>query len=142
MNQESHAEKVDRIVMHCLYTDSEVKGLKEGAKPKGCVVVRGILSTFGFHPGRLKESKAELEQVIREVVPDEFLEDRGGGMSFLNLCNDREGNQWAEHRTMEALCALAIGLELASFPAPKEMWSAFPGGMPYVTFKNLHPKGG
>jgi hypothetical protein len=40
---------------------------------------------------------------------------------------------------MEALVALGVGLGMAQFQMPREMWSVLPGGVPYVL---LDPDGG
>jgi len=54
-------------------------------------------------------------------------------MSFLNMCIDKNGNQWADlHRTMDELVALGIATGKLSFLIPREMWSILPGGMPYL----------
>jgi hypothetical protein len=45
----------------------------------------------------------------------------------------KHGEHWGEHPTMGMLFALGIGAGLASYPIPREMWSALPGGVPYVT---------
>ena len=39
------------------------------------------------------------------------------------------------HMTVESLLCLGIGLDLAEWCLPKEMWSLMPGGMPYVVVK-------
>jgi hypothetical protein len=116
-----------------LYRDDEIQ--EEGKPPEGAVVVEGIVRTFAFHPDRLEQSRPEVENIIREVVCDPFLKGIGGGCSTLTLCEDRSGQQWAEHRTIEELCCLAIGLKLAGWCAPRELWKVLPGGMPYVWFE-------
>jgi hypothetical protein len=104
----------------------------------GDTTVKAILHTFVFDSAKLAESEGQLKEIIREVVTDEFIQGSGGGgMSFLSLCMDRAGVQWAEHGTMEMLLALGIGLKLAGFCLPRELWGALPGGMPYVWFKDV-----
>src|SRR5262249_49496804 len=97
------------------------------------LAVEGIVATFGFHPERIEAHRSEVLVFLSEVSPD-FLSTGGGGMSFLNLCMDRHGHQWGEHRNMEQLVCLPIGLKLGSYLMPRDLWSAFPGGMPYVCF--------
>ena len=133
---QSTASKVNAILLSCLYNDSELP--KDGSAPKDAVIVKGVVGQFGFNPERLEAARSKVEDIIKEVVADEFLEGKGGGMSFLQLCMDREGQQWAEHRTLDEFCCLAQGLKLASFPLSREFWAVLPGGVPYVVFKNLH----
>jgi hypothetical protein len=83
-----------------LYKKGEIA---EGERPPDAVLVQGITMAFGFHPTRLKESQPEVEKIILEVVADPFLDGTGGGYPFLALCEDRNGNQWGEHRSMEEL---------------------------------------
>lgn len=116
-----------------LYRDDEI--LEKGKPPEGAIVVEGIVRTFAFHPDRLEQSRSEVEAIIREVVCDPFLKGSGDGYSTLGLCEDRNGNQWAEHPTMEELCCLAIGLKLAGWCLPRDFWKALPGSMPYVWFE-------
>lgn len=127
------AERVRKLVLHCLYTNEEV----EKGEATRAVLVRGIVRNFGFHPVRLEESRAEVEELIAEIVTDEFLarEHGGGGWSFLQLCVTRTGELWAQHDTMEEFMCLAIALKLCSYCAPPESWSSLPGGMPYVAFR-------
>ena len=135
--ENSAAARVHEIIVGCLYNDAELP--KDGSAPPGAVIVQGVVGQFGFHPERLKAAQPKVEAVIREVVQDPFLASKSGGMSFLNLCEDRQGQQWAEHRTMDELVCLSIGLKLATFPLPRYYWGTLPGGVPYVTFRNLHP---
>ncbi len=68
-----------------------------------------------------------------QELPDDLQSDKGGGMSFLNDCNDKNGHQWTGlHLRMGQLFQLGIGLKIAKWQMPRAMWAAFPGGMPYV----------
>lgn len=116
------AKKVNDLMLDCL-----------NGKEEGALVVKGIVRTFGFSPEKIAAHKEEIRALLA-AMPDEFQQDKGGGMSFLNLCMDRDGEQWAEHPTMEALVALGEAAGMASYPMPREMWSILPGGMPYVAF--------
>ena len=116
------ANKVREIMMDSL------NGQEEGA-----LVVKGIMRTFGFAPDKIASHKEEIRELLNDM-PDDFHISKGGGMSFLNLCMDRHGEQWAEHSTMEELIALGEAAGMASYPLPREMWGALPGMVPYVTF--------
>ena len=125
------AQLLDETFKDCLYTESELEGLN-GQPPTDAILVEGIVSHFGFHPERLTEHKEQVREWLR-ALPHEFRENDGGGWSFLQACNDAEGHQWGEHRNMEQLFSLAIGLELAKYLLPRSMWSVFPGSVPYIT---------
>lgn len=114
-----------------MYRESEVV---EGKPPDGAIVVEGIVNNFAYHPQRLEAARPKVAQLIREIVSDEFLKSKGGGFSFMSLCEDRSGEQWGEHPDMETFMCLAIGLKLAGYCVPKMLWPALPGGMPYVWF--------
>jgi hypothetical protein len=108
---ENIAEKVNKIFMECLFMDEEIAQMrKEGlAQPKDAVIVEGITQNFGLHPVRLEACRDLVKEIIEEM-PTEFRKTKGGGWSFLNLCNDKNGVQWADlHRTMEQLVVLAVG---------------------------------
>lgn len=133
MDEPSKAERVQTITLECLYKSEE---LDDGKPPPDAVLSQGVVKGFGFHPGRLQAKKAEVLQLIKEIVADSFLKRGGQGYSFLELCVDRNGQQWAEHPTMEELFCLAQGLGLAGFCVPRDMWHMFPGGMPYIWFSD------
>lgn len=123
--------KIEALFMDCLFKSEELIDGKpaNGLEP---VVAEGITQTVGFHPARIEAAKPAVVEVIKRMH-DNFLKSKGGGWSFLNLCNDRDDNQWANlHRTMEQFVQLAIGCGLGGYLMPREMWSIMPGGMPYV----------
>jgi len=54
------------------------------------------------------------------------------GWSFLQMCEDKHGQQWTgEHRAMEELVVLGQAAGFVALLAPREMWPVLPGGMPY-----------
>lgn len=130
------AANVTTIIEDCLFKDEE---LVNGQPPKDAVLVEGIVKNFGFHPGRLAEHKDEILELLHQL-PNEFQDmgtGGGGGWSFLNACNTKDGVQWGEHNNMEELLCLGIATEQAEILMPREMWSAFPGGMPYFEVKEI-----
>lgn len=127
---DNKAQRVREILMDSLFRDEEIPNGKE--VPDDAVIVDGIMGKYGFNPQRLESHRTEVVEILKDM-PDEFFPP-AGGWSFLNLCMDKSGVQWAEHPTMNDLCCLAIGLNLGKFLLPREMWKAFPGGMPYVGF--------
>lgn len=123
------SERVTEIFMDCLF--------REGEDTSEHVPVHGIVTNAGFHPERLESHRREIGQMLCEL-PLEFQKSGGGGWSFLNACNDKEGNQWTGlQQTMEQLFLLGIAIGQAKFQLPRDMWSALPGGMPYVVVGEL-----
>lgn len=121
------AQRVEEIFLDCLFNDDE-----DTADHVEC---EGILHTAWFHPGRLETNRTEIGALLDEL-PEPFHEAGGGGWSFLNACNDKNNVQWTGfHQTMERLFLLGIGIGRAQWLLPRNMWSAFPGGMPYVVVK-------
>ena len=118
------SENVEQVFMDCLF--------KDGEKTDDHIKAEGITSTIGFHPDRLATHKKDVQSMLH-CLPDDFHSKGGGGMSFLNACNDKDGHQWTDfHQRMEQLFQLGIGLKLAKWQMPRQMWAMFPGGMPYV----------
>ncbi len=123
MNNVLSAYQVRQIFLDCL--------LRDGEDTRGQVKAEGITSTVGFNPDRLNGHKAKIEAMLDEL-PDEFKKSGGGGMSFLNACNDKHGNQWTGlHQTMEQLFQLGIAIGKVECLLPRESWPILPGGMPY-----------
>ena len=127
------AENVDRVFTECLF--------KEDEDHSTYVEAEGIVNKMGFHPERVKTHAEEISSML-DQLPDQFHEKTGGGWSFLNACNRKDGVQWGEHRNMEQLITLGIAIKKVRYCMPREMWVAFPGGMPYfVILANWEPKG-
>lgn len=117
------SEKVEEIFMDCLF--------KEGEDTSNYIKAEGVIHSVGFHPGRLASHREEIKTLLGEL-PGAFKTSRGGGMSFLNACNDKHGNQWTGlHQHMEQLFQLGIAIGKVKCLLPRNMWSALPGGMPY-----------
>ena len=124
-------QAVTDLLAHCLYTDAEA----DDGEVEEALIVEGIMRDYGLHPGRVDENRENIAELLRELPNNFFIgEGGGGGWTFLNLCMDKHDNHWAEHPTMEVLCVLAIAAGLGKWAVPKEMWSVFPGGMPYIQF--------
>ena len=118
-------EIVHFIVAQCLNGQAE-----------GALMVEGLVSTYGFNPAALEEHRPMIQAMI-DKLPETFFPETGGGWSFLQMAADRDGRQWAsEHRTMEGLVVLAIGIGKAKYLLPREFWSTLPGGVPYIQFEH------
>lgn len=102
---------------------------------KNIVEVEGIISRYGLDKEILDANKDEIKGMLQEL-PDQFKYNSGGGWSFLNACNDRDGNQWTGlHERMEQLFVLGMGLGIVEYVMPRDLWAAFPGGMPFLVVK-------
>lgn len=144
----TYAERVDALMTYLLFTKEELSEKKSPSRiviepkdigkvtlPEGGVLVEGIARGYGFSSARVEEKKEEIRQLVKEVVADEFLATGGGGMSFLQLVNDRDGNLWTgSHLVAEGLFCLAKAARMADFVMPRHFWSAMPGGVPYLVF--------
>ena len=117
------SENVEKIFMDCLF--------KKGENTENAILVEGITSKFGFHPERIKHYSNDIEEMLYQL-PKEFKKQHGGGMSFLNACNNLNGEQWTGfHRIMEQLFAIGMASGKVKCLMPRDMWSLLPGGMPY-----------
>lgn len=130
MDYELTAERVREMFLSCLF--------KEGEEQSGAVIVPGLTIRVWFHPQRLEEQREKLVQMI-DQLPQEFLLDVGGGWSFLELALRKDGCHWAEHKTMQEFLLMCIGLKMAGYLLPRDIWPSLPGGVPYIAFD---PKGG
>lgn len=120
-------QHVETVFMDCLFNDDEDSNEH--------IVAEGIVSTVGFHPGRIEEHRREIHDMLAEL-PDEFKTSGGGGYSFLNVCMDKHGNQWTGlDLIMEQLVQLGIAIGEVEYCLPRDMWSVLPNGMPYFMVK-------
>jgi len=124
------AANVNDVFMDCLF--------REGEDTSEAIMIEGIVNTFGFHPRRLKSHFSSISALL-DHLPDSFHEGKGGGMSFLNACQDDKGKQWGEHRNMEQLMCLGIAVNRAKYCTTRDMWPVFPGGVPYFTVLKREP---
>lgn len=120
------SENVTAVMKDCLFKDDESRD--------GAILVPGIVRDFGLHPTRLESHREDILSMLQELDPA-FYASVGGGWSFLNLPMRKDGSQWGEQANAEELYILAAGLKLAKFCLPREMWSALPGGVPYIMFE-------
>lgn len=118
------SENVEHVFTDCLFVDDEPTDKH--------VKAEGVVGTIGFHPDRLEQHREDVKAMLAQL-PDDFQPTGGGGTTFLNACNDKNGKQWTDlHQRMEQLFQLGIGLGLAQWLLPRAMWGVLPGGMPYV----------
>lgn len=118
------SENVDKIIRECLFKqDENTANFIDGS---------AVMWKIGYHPERLKSNEENIKSML-SCLPDDFMKSKGGGMTFLNACMDRNGKQWADlHETVDKLVSLGIASGQMSFCLPREMWDVMPGGMPYI----------
>jgi len=93
--------------------------------------IEGIMGTYDFRKSKINEHAKDIANMLKEL-PDEFQKDGGGGMSFLNACQNNTGEQWTGlHRRMEELFVLGIAANKVKSVMPRDLWPVLPGGMPY-----------
>jgi hypothetical protein len=124
---------VQDIVKQVLFKADE---LVDGNEPVGAIKVDGLVNNFAFHPERIAQAKPQIDALLAEL-PDNFHRNKGGGWTFLNACQDRDGEQWTGfHQAMEQLVCLGIAVGSASWMM-REMADILPGGVPYF---EVHPE--
>jgi len=117
------AKNVTDIFMDCLFRDGE-----DTSNP---AIAEGITSKFGFHKERLKSYIDDIADMLSQL-PKEFQKESGGGMSFLNACNNFNGEQWTGlHEVMEQLFTVGLASGKVQCLMPRDIWAVMPGGMPY-----------
>mgnify|MGYP000163782152 CR=1 FL=1 len=121
-----YCKRIKDLFMSCLF--------KDGEPTDKAVMVEGITMNVGFNPDRLAESKEQIRAVAAEIVSDDFIRGKGGGMSFLRLCETRNGDQWGEHVNCQELMLLCIAAGVANYLLPRAAWDMLPGSVPYVEF--------
>lgn len=122
------SENVDKVIYDCLYGDCEDvhEALSKGKRAEG--VKLKIL----FNPEKIEKHRDDIKNMLSQL-PLAFRKKDGGGWSFLQMCNDAEGNQWTgEQKQMDALVCLGLAIDELRFCLPRGMWRVLPGGMPYI----------
>lgn len=107
--------------------------LAEQFDSDGVIKVDAVVSSFAFDGAKIN-ARSERIKALLSVMHSNFHKQHGGGWSFLQLPMDADGIQWGEQLEAEALVALAIAAGMGQFTLPRDMWSALPGGVPYVVF--------
>lgn len=118
------SENVINIYKECLLRENEVK---DNEPLVDFLMAEGIMAVTVFNAERLSARKDDIVSMIDELAN---LEE---GISFLTLCMDKNGRQWTgDHRVMDLLIQLGIGIDYLSYCLPRDMWKVFPGQMPYL----------
>lgn len=118
-----NSENLERVILDCLF--------KEGEDTTNHVLGEGVMVRIGYHPERLKANDDNIKSML-SCLPDSFMKSKGGGMSFLNALETKDGEQWTDlHETIDKLLSIGRASGQITMLMPREMWSALPGGMPY-----------
>lgn len=105
---------------------------KEHENVNNLIMVEGINIKAKFNIERLKEHTPMIIKMLDEL-PNQFKANKGGGWSFLNMCNDKNGRLWSGyHPTMDQLICLGNAIGKLKFNIPRNSWHKLPGGMPYI----------
>jgi len=130
-------DNVTKIFVSCLFTEEEAQYSEITTK---ALVVEGVNLKVGFHPERIKQNRKNIISML-DCLSDNFKAEKGGGYSFLNMIDDKNGEQWTVidgvHSEVDKLVTLGLAIGKLSYLMPKEMWKILPGGMPYLVVKNL-----
>lgn len=124
------AKRISEILDDCFFTEAEMS-IDLGGEKRDHIAAQGLRCMVALHPGRVAKHKEEVKKILSNLG-DEFMIEKGGGTSFLNMCMDKNGNQWGEHPDMDELVMLGVACGFVSFPIPKDLWMTLPGGMPYI----------
>lgn len=117
-------ENVHAVFLDCLF--------KEFDPTDNHVIGEAVMGKFGFNPEKLKKYDSDIAAMLDEL-PETFKKSGGGGWSFLNMCEDKNGHQWTGfHKQVDELVALGTATGKMAFLMPRELWGALPGGMPYL----------
>lgn len=117
------AAKVEALFKECLVP-------LDAPMSPSFIEVEGVINKALFHPDPVDKRRSEIASLLAQL-PDQFHDGLGGGWSFLNACQDRNGHLWTGlHQTMEQLFMLGIACGLAReiTVIPRDI---LPGNMPY-----------
>lgn len=120
------AKNVDAVFKDCLTNDNGI-------------VVKGVRIGARFNEAKVRQHEDDIFAMLMQL-PEQFHRPGGGGWSFLNMCIDRNGIQWADfHQTCDALICLGLAIGAVDFLfKQRELWQCFPGGMPYIVIYDLY----
>lgn len=127
------SNRVHELFMNGLFKEEELVNGKPVVEP---VVAEGVRVRIGFHPERIRQAKDEISAMIDSLDPSI---DTDEGISFLNICQDKNGNLWTGlHQICDELVTMGIALELLEYVLPRDLWMLMPGGVPAVR-KRIKP---
>ena len=117
------SENVEAVFKDCLANTAEH-------------TLKGVLIEVAFNREKIAEHEQDIMQMLMQL-PKEFHRPGGCGWSFLNMCIDKNGNQWTDfHQTQDKLVCLGRSIGAVEFMMPRDLWKALPGGMPYIVIND------
>lgn len=120
------SENVSNTFLACLYKDTPSL-----TPPDDALAITGITVTAWFDKKSLEEKKEDIKKLL-DQLPEAFFVGKGGGWSFLNACDNRQGLLWTgEQRVMQELFLLGEAIGCVKACISRDMWPALPGGVPY-----------
>jgi len=121
------AENVTKIFLASIYGNE-----KSNEQP---IIVQGVKTKVALKPSKIEQHKEDIISMV-DQLPDAFKEDKGGGMPFLELCHDNDGNQWTGlHVIMDQLVVLGQAVDKISFLVERKYWLGISGAMQYLVIK-------
>jgi hypothetical protein len=116
------ADNVSKVFEGCRYGINDINNLRNA------ILIHGVVINIAFNPDKVEQQHENINQLL-EQLPSKFKQ----GWSFLNMCYDKDDNQWGEHYNIDQLVCLGLAIERISFLFEREMWGIFPGSVPYLT---------
>jgi len=114
------SEKVTDIFLDCLYQEDE-----DSTNHK---LIEGILCNYGLNPIKIENHRKSISEMV-DNLPEDFKD----GWSFLNLCYNKNMEQWTGvHRVCEQLLLLGLAIGRLEYLVPRELWKTMPGQLPYI----------
>ena len=99
-------------------------------------IVHGVRKRASFDREKVEAHEEEIMQMLMQL-PTQFHRPGGGGWTFLNMCIDRDGNQWTDlHDMQDKLVCLGRAIGSVEFLMPRDWRKVFPGGMPYIVIND------
>lgn len=125
-------QNVVGVMKDCLYEDEEAAKFTQEELLQNSIIVRGVMLNAGLRPDKVEAHKEDILSLLGQL-PEEFMQHKGGGSSFLRACMNKEGEQWGEHRVVDTLLCLGLAINRIEFSLPREAWQFLPAGLPYFT---------
>jgi hypothetical protein len=120
---------VHEIFWYCLFRKEEGE--------TGFTSVSGVLKNASFHKGRLAERKEAIHTLLKEL-PASLQEIGGGGASFLEIAEDRDGKVWTRNfLLMEQLLLLGLAIGKIEYTHKRRFWDILPYGIPHIVVKKV-----
>lgn len=117
------SENVEAIFRDCLTDDRSF-------------IVHGVVLGASFDRAKVEAHEEEIMQMLMQL-PTQFHRPGGCGWTFLNMCIDRDGNQWTDfHQMQDKLVCLGRAIGALEFVLQRDLWKVLPGGMPYIVIND------